>query len=174
MGSAAQNDKRSENFGPGLFLTLHANVLRILARDYRYSLSESQQQMLENRPLEPVIIYSAERSYEADIIRGILEMSGIISLHVPDYSAGLFGVLVNLNIGVAKKDVEDAIDIFRGFEIEVGDPLKTYLSADILRTISNFLPPGNRWVKLYAKLYLLLWLIALPLMLFQKHLLLLR
>lgn len=129
---------------------------------------------MEAQPLEPVIIYSAVRSYEADIVRGILESSGIMSVHVPDYSAGLFGVLVNLNIGVARKDMENAIDIFLGFEIEVGNPLKTYLPADILRTLNNFIPAENRWVRLYAKLSLLLLLISWILPFFQKLLLHLR
>ena len=107
---------------------------------------------MNNHSFDRVIIYSADRSYEADIIRGILRSNGIMLLRMPDYSTGLFGVLVNLHVAVARKDVEEARDILSAFGIDQDDPLKTHLPYDILRAINNFFPRENWWIKLYAKI----------------------
>jgi hypothetical protein len=107
------------------------------------------------------IIYSAERAYEAEIVRSLLRSEGINLFHVADYSAGLFGVLANLNVAVADEDAERAKEILRAFAIPESSPQKAYMSADILRTLHHFLPQENHWIKLFAIMYLGITLIFL-------------
>jgi hypothetical protein len=102
---------------------------------------------------EMVVIYSAERSNEAEIIRSILDANGITPLYAPDFSAGLFGVLARLNIAVAAEDVYRAKEILQAYDIDPDDPAKKYIPSDILRTINNFFPKENKWVKVYAYFY---------------------
>jgi len=115
---------------------------------------------MDNHSFDRVIIYSADRAYEADIIRGILSSNGIILHHMPDYSTGLFGVLVNLHVAIAGNDVEEAREILSAFGIDIEDPLHTYMPHEILRTINHFFPRENRWVKKGAILVLVLWSIG--------------
>lgn len=118
---------------------------------------------MDNESFDRVIIYSADRAYEADIIRGILSSNGIMLLRMPDYSTGLFGVIVNLHVAVIRRDVEDARDILSAFGIDVDDPLHTYVPHDILRTMNHFLPSENRWIKLYAKIGLSMYFLFVAL-----------
>jgi hypothetical protein len=105
------------------------------------------------------IIYSAERAYEAEIVKSILHAHGIEPVHVPDYSSGLFGVLANLNVAVAQEDVAEAREILQAFGIPTDDPSTTYMPSDIMRTLNNFLPRENIWIKIYAGAMLALFMI---------------
>lgn len=113
--------------------------------------------------LELVTIFRAETTIQADIIRGLLNTAGIMTMKRPDEGGGFYGISAFLDIVVSKEDEVAACDLLReylGENVKIGR-IDSDIHTSTFSVLHYFIYPIYRFFRPLVIIFLIWQVIIL-------------